>query len=53
MKNKGTNKQQEPNSGTLDTSTLTMCIPSFNFVPKENATKTFNVWKLERKKNEE
>ena len=36
---------------------LFMCIPSFNLlgltVPEKSVTKNFNVWKLERKKNEE
>ena len=36
---------------------LSMCVPSFNFlgltVPEKNVMKKFNVWKLERKKNEE
>ena len=35
---------------------LSTCVPSFNFlgliVPKKIVTKIFNVWKLERKKNE-
>ena len=34
-----------------------MCVPSFNLlcltVPEKSVTKIFNVWKLERKKNEE
>ena len=33
-----------------------MCVPSFNLlgltVPEKIVTKNFNVWKLERKKNE-
>ena len=36
---------------------LSMCVPSFNFqgltVPEKSVTKHINIWKLERKKNEE
>ena len=36
---------------------LSMCVPSFNLlgltVPEKSVMKKFNVWKLERKKNEE
>ena len=36
---------------------LSTCIPSFNLlgltVPEKSVTKNFNVWKLERRKNEE
>ena len=36
---------------------LSMCVQSFNLlgltVPEKSVTKNFNVWKLERKKNEE
>ena len=36
---------------------LSMCVPSFNLlgltVPEKSVTKSFNVWKLEGKKNEE
>ena len=63
---KGTNKQQQPDSGIHDTSahcprvyhvSLSTCVPSFNLLgltfPEKSVTKTFNVWKLERKKNGE
>ena len=57
MKNKGTNKQQQLDSGIHDTRPLSMCVPSFNLlslrVPEKSVTKYFNVWKLERKENEE
>ena len=63
---KGTNKQQQPDSCIHDTSahcprvyqvSLSTCVPSFNILgltfPEKSVTKTFNVWKLERKKNGE
>ena len=55
MKNKGTNKQQQPHSGIHDTSAHCPRVPSFNLgltVPEKSVTKNFNVRKLERKKNE-
>ena len=62
MKNKGTNKQQQPDWGIPDTSAHCSgvyhgCVPSFNLlgltVPEKSVMKNFNGWKLERKKNEE
>ena len=54
IKNKGTNKQQQPDSGIHDTFTQSTCVPSFNLLgltaPDKSVTKNFNVWKLERKK---
>ena len=51
------NKQQQRDSGKHDTSEQCTCVPSFNLlgltVPEKSVTKKFNVWKLERKKNEE
>ena len=52
------NKHQQPESGIHEyTHPLSTCVANFNFVglttPQKSATKTFNVWKLERKKNEE
>ena len=42
---------------TRHISPLSMCVPSFNLLGltghEKSVTKTFNVWKLERKKNEE
>ena len=49
MKNKGMNKQQQPDSSIHDTSIcpLSMCVPSFNLlgltVPEKSVTKNFNV----------
>ena len=57
-RNKGTNKQQ-PDFGIHHTSAhcpLPTYVPNFNLlgltVCDESVTKNFNVWKLERKKNE-
>ena len=56
-RNKGTNKQQQPDSGIHDTSTYCPCVPSFNFkgitVFEKIVTKMFSVREMERKKNEE
>ena len=57
MKNKGMNKQQQPDSGKHDTSAHCTCVPSVNLlghtVSEKSVTKNLYVWKLERKKNEE
>ena len=54
-RNKGTNKQQQPDFDKYDTSAhLSTCVPSFNLlgltIPKKSVTKNFNIenWK-ERK----
>ena len=47
MKNKGMNKQHQPDSGKHDTSALCTCVPSFNLlghtVSKKNMMKNLNV----------
>ena len=52
------NKHQQPDSSVHGTSTLlSMCGPSFNFVclsvPEKREMNFFDIWKLERQKNEE
>ena len=52
MKNKGTNKQQQPDSGnTIHLSTVHVCTKFYLLgltVPEKNVTKTFNIRILER-----
>ena len=47
MKNKGMNKQQQPDSGKHDTSAHCTCVPSFNLlghtVSEKSVTKNLNV----------
>ena len=50
--NKGTNKQQQPDSSIHDTSAHCPRVYQVS-VPEKSVMKNFNVWKLERKKNEE
>ena len=57
-RNKGTNKQQQPDSSIHDTSAhcprVYLVFNVLSLTVRENSvTKNFNVWKLERKKNEE
>ena len=55
--NKGINKNQQLDSSTRYINLLSMCGPSFNFVclsvPEKREMNLFDIWKLERKKNEE
>ena len=50
------NKQQQPDSDLHKISAKSTCVPSFNLlgltVPEKGVMKNFDVWKLERKKNE-
>ena len=41
MKNKGTNKQQQPDSGIHDTCPLSRCVPSFNLLGLTVPEKSF------------
>ena len=47
MKNRGINKQQQPDSGKHDTSAHCTCVPSFNLlghtVSEKSVTKNLNV----------
>ena len=60
-RNKGINKHQQPDSSntwcTWYINLLSMCGPSFSFVglsvSEKREMKLFDIWKLDRKKNEE